>query len=230
MLKYSLKARFLGAVAVGGLLVAVAGSALADHGPRYEVTITNLTRGQPLTPPVIVAHTSATTLFEAGAQASDGLTALAEDAITTTLVEELAANPEVTDFVVAVDPVTGVILPGASLTVEIATHDGGRLLSAVGMLPDSNDAFAAIRDVALPRGSHVLRVHGDAYDAGTEANNEDCAFIPGPSCGMQGVRDTAGAEGFVHIHSGIYGITGHLDPAVLNWQNPVIELTIRKVQ
>ncbi len=61
MPKYSLKARFLGAVAVGGLLVAGAGSALADHGPRYQVTITNLTRGQPLTPPVIVAHTSETT-------------------------------------------------------------------------------------------------------------------------------------------------------------------------
>ncbi len=229
MHKLSLKARFLGAIAVGAVLVVGAGSALADHGPRYEVTITNLTHGQPLTPAVIVAHSSATTLFEAGAPASDGLAALAEDGVTITLVEELEVNPEVTDFVVAAHPVTGVILPGASVTVELATHGGGRRLSAVSMLPITNDAFAAVRDVPLPRGSHVLRVHGDAYDSGTEANNEDCAFIPGPPCEMPGVRDTAGAEGFVHIHPGIQGI-GDLDPTALNWHNPVIELTIRKVE
>ena len=45
-----------------------------------------------------------------------------------------------------------------------------------------------------------------AYDAGSEYNSEDCAFIPGPPFGNGGVRDTDGAEGYVQILSGIHGI------------------------
>jgi len=49
-----------------------------------------------------------------------------------------------------------------------------------------------------------------------------------PPCGNKFFRDTAGAEGFVHVHSGIHGI-GDLDPETLDWHNPVAEVTIRRV-
>ena len=39
------------------------------------------------------------------------------------------------------------------------------------------------------------------------------------------MRDTEGAEGFVHIHSGIHG-TGDLSPAEWDWQNPVVEIAV----
>jgi hypothetical protein len=67
-----------------------------------------------------------------------------------------------------------------------------------------------------------------AYDAGSEANNEDGDFIPGPPFGSGGVRDTEGAEGFVHIHSGVHGIAD-LDPAIYDWRNPTAEIRITRI-
>jgi hypothetical protein len=68
----------------------------------------------------------------------------------------------------------------------------------------------------------------DPYDAGSEANSEFCEFIPGPPCENPGVRDTANAEGYVHIHAGIHGI-GDLDASMFDWHNPVAEITIRSI-
>jgi len=50
-----------------------------------------------------------------------------------------------------------------------------------------------------------------AYDAGSGANNEDGAFIPGPAGGNPFVRDPEGSV--VTMHPGIEGV-GALDPAV----------------
>ena len=68
-----------------------------------------------------------------------------------------------------------------------------------------------------------------AYDAGTENNNEMCRFIPGPPCGNRGVRDTAGAEGYVHVHRGVHG-GADLDPALFDWRNPVAKIVITKLR
>jgi hypothetical protein len=46
---------------------------------------------------------------------------------------------------------------------------------------------------------------------------------------MDGVRDTTGAEGYVHIHSGIHGI-GDLEPAQADWNNPVAIVKIQRVK
>jgi len=94
------------------------------------------------------------------------------------------------------------------------------------MLIITNDAFFAVRGVPA-RSKDNVTMFARAYDAGSEANNEMCAFIPG--CGGGGVRDTAGAEGFVYIHSGIHGIAD-LDPAEFDWHNPVATITVQKVR
>ena len=67
-----------------------------------------------------------------------------------------------------------------------------------------------------------------AWDAGTEANSEDCAFIPGPPCGMGGVHDPAPAEGFIHISSGITG-KGGVAVDEYDWRNPVAKVSIQRV-
>ena len=74
----------------------------------------------------------------------------------------------------------------------------------------------------------TVQYQTNAYDAGSEANNEICAFIPGPSCGIFFVRDPEGAEGYVHIHAGIHGI-GDLSPAQFDWRNPGAKITIRRL-
>ena len=47
------------------------------HGRTYEVTITNITRGQVFSPPVVISHKWGFRLFELGAPAADWLFPLA---------------------------------------------------------------------------------------------------------------------------------------------------------
>ncbi|MFZ5863930.1 MAG: spondin domain-containing protein [Nitrospirota bacterium] len=194
-----------------------------DDGRRYAVTITNLTRGQVLTPPVVIVHNRQFTLFTPGEPARPELARLAEDGMTQPLLDLLG-----TEHGVYQTQVGSVIPPGASTTVEIEISGPFRLLTAAGMLASTNDGFYAVEDIKVSeKGS--MEVDADAYDAGSEANNESCAFIPGPPCGHPGVRDTVGAEGFVHIHAGIHGLAD-LVPAMHDWRNPVAQVTIERIR
>ena len=148
---------------------------------------------------------------------------LAEDANTEPLTDSLKTQSSVFNFTVG----EGVILPGDSATVEIKTKSGFRLVSAAAMLVTTNDAFMSVRGVYARSGETTV-VNATAYDAGSEDNSEDCAYIPGPPCGNGGVRDTDGAEGYVYIHSGIHGI-GDLEPAEFDWGNPVATVKIERL-
>ncbi|MBI3995655.1 MAG: spondin domain-containing protein [Nitrospirae bacterium] len=205
-----------------GFLTAVTAS--AEEGRRYSVTITNLSRGQVITPPVVISHSPDFELFTLGSPATPELAALAEDGSTAPLLGFLATLPTVLEFTTAAGPV----LPGGSVTLELNTVGPFDAISAVGMLATTNDGFFGIRGIAVPKNGKKT-VEAEAYDAGSEGNSESCAFIPGPPCGNAGVRDTASAEGFVHVHAGIHGI-GDLVPATHDWRNPAAEITIQRIQ
>jgi len=211
-------------ITVCGILVSGVADAKKDKTTRYAVTITNITRGQIISPPIVISHNKDYQLFSLGGLATDELAALAEDGNTEPLSEHLKYLNSVYDRNAAGGP----IMPGASVTVEIETKKGYDLLSAAGMLVTTNDAFFAVRDVkARSKGDEAF--NAEAYDSGTEGNSEDCAYIPGPPCGNPGQRDTADAEGYVYIHSGIHGI-GDLDPADFDWKNPVATIMVQKVK
>jgi hypothetical protein len=203
----------------------VSGAAHAgDKSTHYRVTITNITREQIISPPILVSHNRKFQLFELGKPAPRGLAALAEDGDTEPLEAYLDSLDSVYDYNVA----GGGIMPGKSVTIEIKTKRGFRYLSAAGMLVITNDAFFAMRSVyARSWGNTVTDVR--AYDSGTEVNSEDCAFIPGPPCGSGGVRDTDGAEGYVYTHSGIHGVAS-LDSDGYDWNNPVATVMIERVK
>ena len=95
------------------------------------------------------------------------------------------------------------------------------------MLAQTNDAFYALNGSAGPRRGAVT-YYSVAWDSGSEANDEECQFVPGPPCINFFVHDPAPAEGFVHIHSGIHG-GGDLVPAIHDWRNPVAKITIRRL-
>ena len=204
--------------------VHLAHSASAAEGQRYAVTITNVTRGQVITPPVVMSHTEDFRLFTPGTPAIAELVVLAEEGAVGPLLDVLATRPEVFEAQAGGD----VLTPGASVTIEITAPGTYRHVTAVGMLATTNDAFFSVRGVEVPRRGE-RSVGAVAYDAGSEANSELCAFIPGPPCGSAGARDTAGAEGYVHIHAGIHG-DGDLVPAQHDWRNPVAEITIRRLE
>lgn len=211
------------ALAVAGLYATEA--AAQEKGPVYAVTITNLTRGQVITPALIAAHTEDFSLFEVGQPASPALATLAEEGNVMPLANQLSTNLAVQNIAAG----TGPLLPGQSATIRIAASGNARYLSAVAMLAVTNDAFFAIRGLRLPDAAKPITVEAAAYDAGSEANSESCTYVPGPPCGAGGVHDPAVAEGFVHVHAGIHGVAD-LIPSQHDWRNPVVEITIWRVK
>ena len=204
-------------------------SLLASHAAlantiEYEVTITNLTRGNNFTPVLVASHRSGVTLFELGSRASEELAALAEGGDTAPLEALLSNNRRVVDTTTS----EGLLAPGASVSVRIKASHWTRRISLASMLLPTNDAFFALNNVALPRGFRELTYLSPAYDAGSEPNDELCFNIPGPTCQGEGTSPGVGGEDFVHIHAGIHGI-GDLEPSAYDWRNPVAKITIRRV-
>ena len=220
-------------LALAGSLAVTAAARAADddhEGARFEVTITNLTRGQQFTPILVASHKSNVKLFELGKPASSELATLAEEGNTAPLAAALAALPGTGQVVTG----SGLTNPGASVTLIVEGRRGFGHFSVAAMLIPTNDAFFAINGMPLPRGNDVLTLTAPAYDAGSERNDELCVSIPGPSfaeCGGSGGggAPVGGEEGFVHIHAGIHGI-GNLVAATRDWRNPVALITVRRMR
>lgn len=196
-----------------------------DENSVYEIRVTNLMRGQSLTPIMVAVHRPGVKLFTPGQPVSAELAILAEGGDTAPLSTVLAANPDVLEVIT----IAGRTGPGKTSVARVRTSGKFTNVSAAAMLIPTNDGFFAVKDVAVPRGRDVLVVESEAYDAGSEPNDELCANIPGPVCGGEGASPFAGGEGFVHIHAGIHGI-GSLPAATFDWRNPVVEVSIQRVK
>ena len=212
-----------------GALVMVVSDAFAAERMAFEVTITNVTRGQTFTPVLVASHLAGVHLFTPGQPASEELAILAESGNVTPLADLLESLPEVlkvTD--------TGTTLgPGQTVTITVVTRGAFDHISVAAMLIPTNDGFFALNGVQGPiKPNQMTMFTSPAYDAGSEFNNEDCASIPGPPnvCNGEGVSDPAfDDEGFVHIHAGIHGFTSQLDPATYDWRNPVASIRVKRV-
>ncbi len=201
---------------------------------KYEVTVTNITKGMILSPALVALHKAGLDpIFRLGEPASSELAAVAEDAMLDPLMSALALSPRVVGTAIITGQ-SGPIMPGETASIIL---DAGRgfpptKISLAGMLVTTNDGFYGLSSADAPSlhaflGSGSLETYlVPAYDAGSEYNSESCAYIPGPPCGSPNVHDPAAAEGFVHIHEGIHG-EGDLSPSALDWRNPVAKITIR---
>ena len=125
---------------LSGLLAAPVALADDDHPRRYEVSITNLTRGQQFTPILVASHKSSVALFKLGAPASPGLATLAEEGNTTPLTAELVALSGTGQVVSG----SGLTNPGATTTLIVEGRRGFARLSVAAMLIPTNDAFFAL--------------------------------------------------------------------------------------
>ena len=191
-----------------------------------EVSLTNLTRGQVLSPVFIARHDgNIDPLYTLGQPASEALAKMAEDADATDLLA--AWDPETNGNVseamlLALDD--GPIPPGKTVNTHFQIEDGNKLMSFASMLVSTNDAFIGASGLNVSQSRTVTLT---AYDAGSEANSESCDYIPGPPCGSH-AEDTAESEGFVYVHNGIHGGPGSgLTPATHDWRDPVARLTIK---
>jgi Spondin_N len=193
-------------------------------GKLFEVTITNLTRGQSFTPLLAATHSPRLSFFTLGEPATPGLALLAEAGDTSLLASELASTGGVSETATN----GALLLPGATVSIRIRANRFTDELSVAGMLIPTNDSFVALNGLDLPwSGAPVVRMLS-AYDAGSEPNDELCANIPGPVCGGQGGSPAAGGEGYVHVSAGVHG-QGDLVPAQYDWRNPVARVVVRRV-
>lgn len=195
-----------------------------SYADTFEVTITNTTAGQVITPPFMFTHNDKVSLFKVGQKAPDYLIRFVEDGDTSSY-----AGAEIHEDISAITLADGPVLPGHSLTLSIETSEEFPLITLSGMFATSNDAFVSLHDQTLMFDNDKHTYNANVYDAGTEFNSERCAYIPGPPCGNGGVRDTENAEGFITIHSGIHGI-GDLKPESVGWANPGAMITIKRSQ
>lgn len=212
---------------IAALLFPALAIASGSKTKKFRVTITNLTKGQVLTMPVVALHSTKTKLFEVGKPASAGLTLLAEDGGTDKLEDELRSLGR--SRVDVYSTADNNILPGKSVEVLIKTKNASKVrLSLVSMLATTNDAFIGAQSLRLPL-SKYKDFNLNAYDAGTEFNSESCATIPGPPCGSHNSRDTNNSEGVVTEFSGLTG-SGDVDLEVYGFSNPAAKVRIQLVK
>jgi hypothetical protein len=194
-----------------------------DDGPRtWSVTVTNIAQpgSQPLSPPLFVVHSSRADVWSVGDIATHPVAAIAEDANNGPAESAYADLRGVRDVFTGAG---GPIGPGMSRTYTVETRGHFNRLSVVTMLVNTNDAFTGLDSFRL-RG-HGATVMTQAYDAGSERNNEDADFIPGPCCNNPFVRDPEGE--LIRMHPGIQG-TGDLSPAAYGWIGPVARIQIEQ--
>lgn len=235
--------RVVGAVSIlmfGALLSACGGGDDDDDKmAKYEVTITNLTAAQPLSPAAVILHNAEWTGFITGSPASAGLELLAESGDNS----DYLADADADKYVRGSASGTGVILPGSSETLMLETESrtlDSLLLSTTVMLVNTNDAIAAITGMSLA-GLDVdesMTLTGLSYDAGTEANSESADTIPGPAAsigaqeGFNVARDDI--RDAVHAHPGVVTSDDGLSTSVLTadhrWDNPVMSVVIERTQ
>jgi hypothetical protein len=237
---------FLLGVLLAGALIGpgFSGAALATTPTTYEVTITNLTSGQPLTPPVLATHRRPVHMFQVGSPATFELKEIAENGNLEPMLTSLGSNPHVFDVEAGTVPLVPPEREDAtgfpsSAAFELTAGNGAKYLSWASMLICTNDGFTGVDGVRLPKkvgGTVTFTTAG--YDAGTEINTEDFADIVPPCQGLMGVSsgepgtgtsNPALAEGgVIHHHEGIQGGSDLL-PEVHGWTDPVARITITAI-
>ncbi len=197
----------------------------------YQVEVTNLTAAQPMSPLAVALHSGSYGMWQIGTSASSGLEQLAEGGDSTALLGEATSANAVTLTG------SGLIMPGTSDSVIIDANMSSDLaLSFATMLVNTNDGFTGLSGDMLSslalgetRSTELI-----ALDAGTEANSESAATIPGPAAGGEGYnvirddRDTVGG------HPGVVTSADGLSASALGeehrFDNPVARVTITRLK
>lgn len=206
-----------------------------------SIEVQNLTQGIYFTPILLAAHTPDASLFEVGEQASPEIQMMAEGGS----LDGLAAIGTAISADAAANPAGGLLGPGQTTTASLMTADTNTVLSVVAMILPSNDGFIGLDNWQIPTEAGTYTVYLNAYDAGTEANDElrgsGMPGMPGmpvpppldPLLGMNGSGVTTSiTNDTVHIHPGNIGDDSATDGAsdvsnsVHRWLNPVAKVTV----
>jgi hypothetical protein len=213
-----------------------------DQGPvggfgAYSVSVTNLTHGQPMAPSAIVVHEPGYNLFMSGQPSTLGLENLAEGGSPAMLIDEAQNDLAFLDAVNS----NGINGPGATtdiVTVLVPELDMDNVkLSVATMLVDTNDGFAGVnaKDISNMAIGETRVFIAPVWDAGTEANTETAATMPGPAASAQG--GGGAAAGFdaarddlidaVRIHAGVVTKENATDPSLEGLSTSILDQSDR---
>jgi len=135
-------------------------------------------------------------------------------------------------------------MPGQSVQFSMTIQDANTQLSAVAMILPTNDGFVGVDSISLPTTTGRYEYYLNAYDAGTEVNDEiinaagapGAPGIPADPLGSGGANAsgvaTAETNQTIHVHRGVLGDTdaaggaSDLDSRVHRWLNPIAHLII----
>ncbi|WP_100914669.1 spondin domain-containing protein [Pseudoalteromonas spongiae] len=231
-----MKTQILSLFATSALLAASNASA-AD----IDVKITNLTQGIYFTPLLVTAHSSDAMLYKLGEAASPELQAMAEGGS----LDGLVAMVDSIGADTMANPAGGLLAPAMSTMTNLMTADGNTQLSIVGMMLPTNDGFVGLNSWSIPSEVGTYTIYLNAYDAGTEANNElvkngsgapgelGIPASPGVAPGENGTGVTTSEENkMIHVHRGNLGDdnasggSSDLHNTVHRWLNPVAKVTV----
>lgn len=202
---------------------------------EFEVSVVNLTAGQPFSPLALVAHSPDYRLFELGAAATAGMELLAEGGDNSELLAEADSDALVAMTASADSPLG----PGGSETITVSMDENEVLdlqFSLVTMLVNTNDAITAVRnlDISGLAAGESVSVRTISYDSGTEINSELSGTIPGPVDSGEGFNaDRDDIADAIRGHSGAITLDGGLATSVLTdihrWDNPVARVTVTRL-
>ena len=209
------------AVIVGVMPQLFSQTASADgHVSPLQVTVRNITSGQPLTPAVVVVHDADAVILPSSAERLAGLEELAESGSNT----ELIATFNDRDGVKSVSRFGGIIAPYSGASIQNVLASPGDYITVIGMLACTNDAIA-VGTVIVPDDEDLPAIGaGRVLDAGTEDNSETEDEVPCLGGAGVSAADTADGEGQIAPHPGIAG-TGDLSETH-GWSGTAIQITI----
>jgi hypothetical protein len=241
-----IKRKYFAAFALTALAVA------SSQAANINVTVLNLTGGTYFTPLFAAAHPPSVKLFTLGAPASPEMRSICEVGIfdpMATLVKAAGAQT-------AENFNTGPLLPATlSKSFDMVTTAANTQLSFATMLIPTNDGFTALDSWTIPSAPGTYTMFLNAYDCGTEANNELINLTMGTVVNVPGIPADPGGKGgkgtggtgvvpstpndqepnVIHIHPGIVGSinpkgpgphASELDFRVHRWLNPVARVTV----
>src|SRR4051812_13194624 len=200
---------------------AFAGGAGAASTKTWHVKVTNLTSGQPMSPPVWAVHDSHFHVWRLGELASSAVLPVVEDAFNTPILASLSGNSHVFASRAETGAPAGPIPPRGSREFDVRSDENDHYLSMLWMLVRTNDGFTGLDSYQLNGDPKTRTLLVGAYDGGTERNNQSCASIPGPPCGNFFARDATAQPIAPHP-----GITAPSDIAAFAWTGPVARIEI----
>ena len=253
----------LGGATLGGLAIGNAGASQHENGEddempddngddangdggarRYRVTVTNLTSGQPFTPPAVALHQPSVEVFSVGDPANEPTQEIAENGNLQPLLDLIGSTDAIRAAGVGDAPLVPKDDPGDTgnpyyTTLELSADASATHLTFISMLIATNDGIVGLDTVELPTAVNESKtLYANGYDVGTEENTELYADLVPPAQELiLGESETEGTaesdpdlaeDGVIRPHPGISG-DGDLDPELFDWREPAAVVQVERL-